>query len=243
MELFTLTVGKNFKLKQKFLCYIFVGFSAFISGCSSDTFGGRNSEGRIIYNIEYEDNNIDALSRSMLPSEAEFYFTKDKSVFILSSTGNLFRFSMITDNKKKIVTQELKVMGKKVKAVFNDRDIFYYQDHPGFTIIETNYSDTIAGYYGDVSIIIFDEINEREFPIVHTNEINITDPNWYNLYKEIPSVLLQYEYIQFGKKFILRAKNVAFFKVDKTLFIPNPEYLDVTPEDLMEELRKTASMF
>jgi hypothetical protein len=132
-------------------------------------------------------------------------------------------------------------MSKKVKAVFNDRDIFYYQDHPGFTILKTDYSDTIAGYYGDVSIIIFDDVNKREFPIVHTNEIDIIDPNWYSLYKEIPSVLLQYEYMQFGKKIILRAKSIEFFKVDESLFEANPDYLDITPEDLIDELKKAAN--
>jgi hypothetical protein len=215
--------------------------AAFISGCNSDTFGGQRNEGRIIYSIEYDKDEIDPLALSMLPSEAEFYFTKDKSVFILASPGNIFRFSMIADNKKKIVTQQLKILSKKVKAVFNDRDVFYYQDHRGFTILETGYSDTIAGFYGDVSIIIFDELNEREFPIVHTSDIEIKDPNWYNLYKEIPSVLLQYEYMQFGKKFILRAKEITFFKVDKKLFEPDMDYLDITPEDLMEELKKTAN--
>jgi len=229
-------------LSQNILAYIFIAFTVLLSGCSSDTFGGGGkSEGKIIYSISYEDDEIDALSRSMLPSVAEYYFTKDKSTLILASTGNLFRFSMIADNKKKIVIQELKIMSKKVKAVFNDRDVFYYQDHPGFTILKTGYSDTIAGYRGDVSIIIFDDIHSREFPIVHTDEIKMEDPNWYSLYKEIPSVLLQYEYMQFGKKFKMRAQSVEFFKVDKTLFEADLDYLDITPEDLMSELEKLAN--
>jgi hypothetical protein len=228
-------------LIRRILCYIFIGLSTVILGCNSHTFGGQRNEGRIIYDIEYDKDDIDPLALSMLPSEAEFYFTKNKSVFILASPGSIFKFSMIADNKNKIVTQQLKILSKKVKAIFNDRDVFYYQDHRGFTLLETNYSDTIAGFNGDVSIIIFDDINEREFPIVHTNEIEIRDPNWYNLYKEIPSVLLQYEYMQFGKKFILRARSVEFIKVDKTLFEPDMDYLDITPEDLMEELKKTAN--
>lgn len=226
---------------QNILTYIVIAFTVFTSGCSSDPFGGNKNEGKIIYSIVYDEMEIDALSRSMLPSEAEFYFTKDKSTLILSGAGNLFRFSMIADNKKKIVIQELKIMSKKVKAVFNDRDVFYYQDHPGFTILETGYSDTIAGFRGDVSLIIFDDISSREFPIVHTSEIKMNDPNWYSLYKEIPSVLLQYEYMQFGKKFKMRAKSVEFIKVDKTIFEANLDYLDITPEDLMEELEKLAS--
>ena len=218
-----------------------IASAAFLSSCSSDTFGGGKNEGKIVFNIVYDNTEIDALSRSMLPSEAEFYFTEDKSTLILASAGNLFRFSMIADNKKKIVIQQLKIMSKKVKAVFNDRDVFYYQDHPGFTILETGYSDTIAGFIGDVSLIIFDDINSREFPIVHTSEIKLNNPNWYSLYKEIPSVLLQYEYMQFGKKFKMRAKSVAFFKVDKTMFEADLDYLDITPEDLMEELEKLAN--
>lgn len=226
---------------KKILPFIIIGLTAIISGCSSNTFGGRKDEGKIVYSIQYNDTEIDALSRSMLPSEAELYFSKNKSALIMASTGNLFRFSMIADNKQKIVIQELKVMSTKIKAVFNDRDVFYYQDHPGFTILETGYSDTIAGFVGDVSLIIFDDVDSREFPIVHTDLIELENPNWYSLYKEIPSVLLQYEYMQFGKKFKMRAKSIEFIKVDKTLFEADLDYLDITPEDMMAELEKLAN--
>ena len=219
---------------------IVIAIAVEFSGCSSNTFGSFKNEGRIVYEVVIENEDIDPITLSMMPTEAEFYFTEDKSALFISSTGNFFRFSMIADNTKKIVIQELKIMNKKVKAVFNDRDIFYYQDHPGFTIIETNYTDTIVGFTGDVSLIIFDDVSSREFPIVHTDEIKLKNPNWYSLYKEIPAVLLQYEYVQFGLKFKLRAKSIEFFDVDEILFEADLEYIDITPEDLMDELRKLA---
>ena len=211
-----------------------------MSGCASGTFGNKNNEGRIVYSIEYDDAEMDALSRSMLPTEAEYYFSGNKSSLTLSSTGNLFKFSMITNNEKKIVIQELKIMSRKLKAVFNDRDIFYYQDHPGYTILETEYLDTIAGYIGDVSLIIFDDIDSREFPIVYTDEIDIESPNWHTLYKSIPSVLLQYKYMQFGKVFKMRAKSIEFFDVNETRFNADLNYMDITPEDFISELKKLA---
>ena len=210
------------------------------SGCSSGSFGRSRSEGRIIYDVVIENDKLDPITLSMMPTEAEFYFTETQSALFISSTGNFFRFSMLADNKKKIVIQELKIMSKKVKAVFNDRDIFYYQDHPGFTILETGYSDTVVGFTGNVSLIIFDDVESREFPVIHTDQIKMKDPNWYTLYKEIPDVLLQYEYVQFGLKFKLRAKNIEFFDVDKTLFEADMEYIDIAPEDLMNELKKLA---
>ena len=210
------------------------------SGCSSGSFGGSRSEGRIIYDIIIENETIDPITLSIMPSEAEFYFTRDQSALLISSTGNFFKFSMIADNKNKIVIQELKIMSKKVKAVFNDRDIFYYQDHPGFTILKTNYTDTIIGITGNVSLIIFDDVESREFPIIYTDYIKMEDPNWYSLYKEIPDVLLQYEYVQFGMKFKMRAKSIEFFDVDKAIFEADLDYIDITPEDLMNELRKLA---
>ena len=226
--------------KLPLLILIVIALAIEISGCSSNSFGSVKNEGRIIYEVIIENEDIDPITLSMLPTEAEFYFTHDQSALFLSSTGNFFRFSMIADNNKKIVIQELKIMSKKVKAVFNDRDVIYYQDHPGFTIIETNYTDTIIGITGDVSLIIFDDVNAREFPIVYTDQIKMKNPNWYSLYKEIPAVLLQYEYVQFGLKFKMRAKSIEFFDVDKTLFEADLEYIDITPEDLMNELKKLA---
>lgn len=210
----------------------------FLQSCEDGILRHSKSEGKILYEISFDDQDIDPLIQNILPHEAELFFSKEKSLLIFSSKGDLFRFSMIANHEKKLVVQQLKIMRKKVKAVFNDRDLFYYQSNKGYTIVNTENIDTIAGLPGLISLIIFDDINDSEFEVVHTDKIEIDHPNWYNLYKDIPEVLLQYEYVLFGIKIKLKAKNVDYFEVDPKVFEADLDYRDISPENLMLELKK-----
>jgi hypothetical protein len=191
-----------------------------------------------VYQIQLEDNVIDPIFQSILPQEAEMYFSGNRTVLNFASKGNLFRLSLISDNEKKLIIQQLKMMKKKVKAVLNDRDVFYYQDNRSHTILRTQHKDTVAGIPSSVSILVFDDLDTPEYKVIHTDKIEISNPNWYNLYREIPEVLLEYEFVLFGFNVKLRAKNVEYFEVSPSHFEADLEYQNITPEQLMEELKK-----
>ena len=213
---------------------------AFIGACSSDGVSGRQDEGRIIYEIEIMGDNIDPFMQSMMPNQAEYYFRKEKTSMSLSSKGNLVRFAAYSDGKEKRIIQEIKLMNKKIKSEFDARQIFFYMDHPSFTLIETGFTDSLAGVVANYDLIVYDEIGSKEAPLIYCESIDIVNPNWYNIYNDIPFVLLQYEYNQFGMKLRLKVKSIDFMKIDDKYFLPSEEYRDVTPEEFVDELKVIA---
>jgi hypothetical protein len=225
----------------KFLIYLpFIFASFLIVACSSSGINKKKDEGKIVYDIEILGENLDAFMVSMMPSQAEFYFKKEKTAMFLSSKGNLVRFAAYSNGEEKIITQEIKLMNKKVKSDFNAREIFIYTDHPSFTIIETDFIDSIAGTYANVDLVIYDQINKKEAELLYSPEIKVTNPNWYNIYNDIPYVLLKYEYNQFGLKLRLKARSIEFMKVDKDIFISSDEYRQVSPEEFVDEVKVIA---
>jgi hypothetical protein len=220
------------------LRFLFAVSLAILSiSCSSINNKNSGDEGKIIYEVEVIGDNIDPFMLSMMPNQAEYYFKKDKTAMFLSSKGNLVRFAALSNGKKKEITQEIKLMNKKVKANFDAREIFYYTDHPSFTLIESNYKDSIVGLYADKYIVIYDDIDQKENNLIYCKNIKVTNPNWYNIYNTIPYVLLQYEYNQFGLKLKLRAKKLEFVKVDDAIFKSSDEYREIDSEEFINELK------
>ena len=221
--------------------YLFFFFILLLGGaCSNEGNNGRKDEGKIIYEIEILGDDLDPFMMSMMPSQAEFFFKKEKTAMFLSSKGNLVRFAAFSDGKERSITQEIKLMNKKVKAKFNAREIFFFMDYPSFTLIKTNYRDSIAGLYANTDIIVYDEISQKESKLIYCKDIEVESPNWYNIYNDIPYVLLQYEYDQFGLKLRLTARSVEFTKIDKSVFISSDEYREISPEEFVDELKVIA---
>ncbi len=212
----------------------------FIVSCSSVGINNRKDEGKIIYDIEILGDNLDPFMISMMPSQAEFYFKKEKTAMFLSSKGNLVRFAAYSNGKEKHITQEIKLMNKKVKSSFDARQIFFFTDHPSFTIIQTDFKDSIAGTYANIDVIIYDQINQKESALIYSEEIHVENPNWYNIYNDIPFVLLQYEYDQFGLKLRLRAKSLEFMAIENSVFESSDEYREVSPEEFVDEVKVIA---
>lgn len=211
-----------------------------VSSCSTDRSSGDWDEGRIIYDIEILGDNLDPFMMSMMPSQAEFYFKKEKTAMFLSSKGNLVRFAAYSDGEKKKITQEIKLMNKKVKAEFDAQQIFFHTDHPSFTLIETSFKDSMVGVYANSDLVIYDGIKEKEAEIKYCKDINVLNPNWYNIYNDIPYVLLQYEYNQFGLRLRLKAKRLDLMDVEDEIFLSSDEYREVSPEEFVDELRVIA---
>ena len=211
--------------------------------CTREIFNKKNDGGKIVYDVSIVNKEISPLLLGVVPTSAEFYFRNNKSVLIMASRANIFQYKVIVDHEKMEIVQQLKIFKSKYKAFFDQKQNYYYQEHPGFSILNTNIIDTIAGLKGDVSIVIFDDITSREFRIISTSGIDLANPNWYNTYNQIPGVLLQYQFKQFGLEFKLKAKSIEFSKVDKTLFEPGLDYQEISPDSLINELKELADTF
>lgn len=222
-------------LSFRLIPLVVIGMS--FARCSVDKHNGNWDEGRIIYDIEILGENLDPFMMSMMPSQAEYFFKKEKTAMFFSSKGNLVRFAAFSNGEKKLITQEIKLMNKKVKAQFDARQIFFYTEHPSFTLVETGFKDSIAGINANTDLVVYDGIEQKEYELKYSRDIEVVNPNWYNIYNDIPYVLLQFEYKQFGLRLRLKAKHIEFTPISDDVFISSDEYREVSPEEFMDELR------
>ena len=195
------------------------------------------SQGKIIYDIEIIGDDLDPFMVSMMPSQAEFFFKEEKTALFLSSRGNLVRFAAFSNASERTIVQEIKLMNKKVKAEFDDKEIFFYMERPNFTMIPPNMNDTLAGLHVDADLVIYDEIDTKESIIYYSKDLKVMDPNWYTIYAEIPYVLLQYEFNQFGLKLKMKAKSIEYLKIDDDFFTSSEEYREVSSEEFIKEVK------
>jgi GLPGLI family protein len=109
--------------------------------------------------------------------------------------------------------------------------------------IFTNEIDTIAGFPCKKAIVVFDEIDTKEIEIYYTDRIKMKNANWYNPFKEIPGVMLRYEFDQYDMRMRLEASSVLAREVTDNEFSNLPEFEQVDPIRLQHELEEVLSTF
>jgi GLPGLI family protein len=84
------------------------------------------------------------------------------------------------------------MMGKKIMANLKGRDMdLFNADYGNPTILFTTDLDTIAGYPCRKAVAVFDRLQQREIELWYTDQISITDPNWFGPFAAVPGVLLR----------------------------------------------------
>ena len=66
-----------------------------------------------------------------------------------------------------------------------------------------------------------------------TDEIELSNPNWYTPYSELENVMLQYEVEQYGMNMHLAAREVRFEEVDLSHFEVPEDYDSISPDSMM----------
>ena len=110
-------------------------------------------------------------------------------------------------------------------------------------IIYTQDLDTIAGYVCKRAVAIFDKIDEKEIDLWYTDQIEMTNPNWYGPFAEIKGVLLRYDLVQYGMRMRLDAISVTPGEVDQAKFVIKTDYTAVPAAVLHKELKEVMGTF
>lgn len=217
-----------------------------ISSCSKfGAFDNRVSEGTIEYEVTfpYLDDEV-GLLKSLLPDKMILHFKDDKYVSEMNTVGGMFKNRFISNQDEKLLAHELKVFKKKIVASYDANGVNRLLNTlPTLTIIETNETDTIAGYACKKAIGIFDQIGMPEMTIYYTDGINIDTPNWCTQFHSIDGVLLQYEVEQFGVRMRFRANSVTPTTVNNEILKKEADYEEVSYEVMETELEQILDTF
>jgi GLPGLI family protein len=216
------------------------------SSCSKfGAFDNRISEGTIEYQVSfpYLDDEV-GLLKSLLPDKMLLHFKSDKYVSEMSTVGGMFRNRFISNQDNKQLAHELKVFKKKIVASYDANGVNRLLNTlPTLTIIETNETDSIAGYACKKAIGIFDQIGMPEMTIYYTDGINIDNPNWCTQFNSINGVLMQYEVEQFGVRMRFRANSVTSVNISNDMLKKEADYEEVSYDVMETELEQILDTF
>lgn len=222
-----------------------IAWSMVFSGLllNSCSFERPDAEGIIYYDVSFPflEGNI---LQNVFPEEMKLAFKDDRMYGEIRSLGGIAKTSFISDNNKQEIYQMLKNYSEHTYIKLDKRGVHdFLRDQPKVRYEKTSDSVDVAGYRCAVTIAHFVIDSVPPIELLHTNEIDIKNPNWYNPFHEIDEVLLGYEVEQFGMRMKLVARQVKKREIDEAKFILPEKYVEVTLDDLREELQTMLSDF
>lgn len=198
---------------------------------------GGSNEGVILYEVSFpflEDN----ILKNVFPDEMKLYYKEGMVRAELRSLGGIVTTGFVANENERVLKQLLKNYQDHLMVVLNEQQTNNtIQDQPAIKLVTTDEQVEVAGYLCQVTIAEFMNDSMPPVRLLHTNQLEIENPNWFNQYREIDGVLLGYELEQFGMRMKLHARKVLQQEVDPMHFQVDADYREVS----ISEFRETFS--
>lgn len=215
-----------------------------LDGCKGGLFDRRISEGLIEFEVSYPNIDPDDMLAGLMPSSMVMKFKKNQFNAELSAGMGMFKTNFISNSNDYFMINSVKLINKKY-ATKLDRNAVDTQNskYSKFYISKLDEKKEIAGYNCKKALVVFDDVANESFYVYYTDEINIQDPNWSNIFKDIDGVLLEYQMERYGIMMKFTAKSVTQTKVEDSDFQLTTDYETLTLSDLEKEINAIFDTF
>lgn len=210
-------------------------FVVVLAGCggAAEKPDTRVSEGVITFAASLVD--TDNPIADMAPSKMTVKFKNNKTLVQMSAGMGIVTISFISDPQTKTMTQIFKMSGQAPKAVIqNEQDIQKENDSYNIEIIPTNKTKMIAGYNCKNARIHNKNGDLEDYDIYYTDEINIKNSNFANLYCKLDGVLMEYRIKKAGLEMQFVAQSVTKEDVEDTTFQLAPETKIISMDEMLD---------
>lgn len=225
----------------------FIVMILIITACSqisNNVFDAKPSEGVIKYKISFPEVSDESITATLLPDQMTYAFTPTSFASNFETAGGVFRNKIVANRDTRTVDHQLKVFRKKIQTKMAETDVMQMlAEYPKAAVINTNQTDTIAGYFCKKALIVFEDMDMREIEVYYTTQIEMDSPNWCTQYHEIDGVLMAYEIEEFGIRMRLEAEEVKTPLQDTELLQAETEYSEITREMMDIELEQLVQTF
>lgn len=207
---------------------------ALFNSCGNLPFN-KITEGVISYEITYPNPGKNESIISMMPSTMLYKFKNNKTSGELTGNLGIFGTSIISDFNNKTLYQTLKVLGKKFYSEFHQKEVNEAIGvEPKIKITFNNETKLVAGYKCKKATVVFEDESLPSYEVFYTKEIKISNPNWYNPFKEIDGVLLEYRIKRYNIEMQLTATSVEHKEVSDDIFKITSDYKKITIKEMDE---------
>ncbi len=234
-------------MRLRKISYIFfflaVG-AALLHGCKGGLFDHRISEGVIEYEVTYPNISPDDMLAGLMPTSMTMKFKNNQFNAELSAGMGMFRTNFISNSNDYFLINSVKLINKKYSTRLDMNAVNKLNEkYNKFFISKLDEKKEIAGYNCKKALVVFDDVANESFYVYYTDEINLRNPNWSNIFKEIDGVLLEYQMERYGILMKFTAKSVSNTKVDDSEFHLSNDYENLTLNDLEKEINAIFETF
>ena len=196
---------------------IFVIVLLTITSCKSGIFFGKD-HGKIVFEISYPYDNGD-IKTILYPSEMEVIFDETYERTHMATAFSAVENDYIINHDSKSFVQILNYLGTSYELDIDaNNHPAWLAQFPTMTIEQTTETATLAGYECKKALAHFPNDSLPVVELFYTDDIEVGEGNWWNIYHDIDGVLLGYDLVQYGKRMRFRAKKVEFKEMESAEF-------------------------
>jgi GLPGLI family protein len=185
-------------------------------GCKRSEFDGLK-EGKVVYDVTFEGEEINPMVQAMLPSEVVTYFSNNKTCMVISMGMNVMDTKLVSDASTYTYTTMVAAMGKKIAMVLNKEQVDKnYLDRVELKVMHTDEMKEIAGVQCKKATVT--DSTDHTYDVYYTEELALNDPNWSSPFRDIDGLLMEYSIAVGGMKMNLKAKEIVNTEQNQDIF-------------------------
>lgn len=234
-------------MKRTGIIYLFFFaaiFTVILDGCKGGLFDRRISEGIIEYEVSYPSIDPDDMLAGLMPTAMSMKFKNNQFNAELSAGMGMFKTNFISNSNDYFLINSVKLINKKYATKLDKKAVEKMNEkYSKFYISKLDEKKEIAGYNCKKALVVFDDVANESFYVYYTDEINIANPNWSNIFKDIDGVLLEYQMERYGIMMKFTAKTVTKTKLEDAEFQLTSDYENLTLTDLEKEINAIFDTF
>ena len=206
----------------------------FLQSCTNLT-TKEIERGTIEYEISYPNPTEVTMSMDLMPKTLTYRFKEKNTASEISAGMGALKTIVLTDFEKKNIIQTLNLLGKKYKVEFGKEAIdSMIAAEPPLTIKLTEETKKIAGYECYKVKCSTKDANGAliNYDAYYTKSIKSPKANWFNVYKDIEGMLMEYRVKRYGITMEFKAKSVSPDGADDEVFKLEGEYKDIPATEM-----------
>lgn len=169
--------------------------------------GGNKTikEGKISFSVDYPDHKDNFFLYSILPKEMEMKFKDGKMESIIKKVD--LQNALLVDCNKKQVNAYFQYGEEAFNVKLNSMDIKkMLADQKDYSVVFVAGEKEILGFTAKKAIATCKTDKTDKIELWYTEDIELKNSNWYNPFKKVPGVLLEYAIDRYGIRMEFKAK-------------------------------------
>lgn len=191
-----------------------------LSGVLFSCGGGKIKEGKITYSVDYPNHKDNFFLYSILPKEMELSFKDGKMKSLIKKVD--LQNALLVDCNQKQVAAYFQYGEEAFNVKLNATDIEKMLDEQKeYTIVFKDEEKQLLGFKAKKAVATCKTDKKDQIELWYTEDLDIPQSNWYNPFKDVPGVLLEYAIDRYGVRMEFKAKKFDQVSInDEELELP-----------------------